>query len=196
MSAYIDVETLANAVLERSGSPRLENGVAIDVESILREYRGFDVAEIEGLVLRGQPLLGAFVPAYALVMVEANCLSTRKRFSMAHELGHAEIEHPSAGQSERLFAQVDEAIYFRCDATAILNDQQPAQRQRSLPGVLANKFAAALLMPARLVLDIWKSRQDVEYCAELLNVSLAAMSFRIAVLLPPDVTPKSIPRLI
>jgi predicted transcriptional regulator len=197
MTKFIDVEKLAEKTLELSGAPRLDNGIAIDVMAILQGYRGLDVAAIEGLRIKGQALLGAFIPAYNLVMFEVNCLETRQRYTLAHELGHAEIEFGLAGQPslDTLGSDADR-MFFRCDSAKISEAGKIPQSKAALAETLANKFAAAILMPRDLVLTVWNKHRDLETCANLLTVSRAAFSIRLETLLPTNIEAKPIPRLI
>ena len=74
----------ANEVLRKSGAPRMENGVAIDVERIIRSHCGFEVMHIDGLNPGGWPVLGLFVPDHNIVMVEATSISKPMRSFRKH----------------------------------------------------------------------------------------------------------------
>lgn len=95
----------------------------------------------------------------------------RQRFSIAHELGHY-VLHRS---TRELF--IDNAAFFRSDASAGAGD--PRERE-------ANVFAAALLMPRRLVLrsarrhNLMESGSDaIAALASEFRVSSQAMTFRL-----------------
>ena len=93
----------------------------------------------------------------------------RKRFSIAHELGHHFLHLMEDGE------YVDrEADLFRSsgpDTDTITN----ARRKE----IQANWFAAAFLMPASEVKYYWGSTQSVERMARIFNVSEEAMGYRI-----------------
>lgn len=93
----------------------------------------------------------------------------RKRFTIAHELGHHFLHLLEDGE------YVDgEANLFRMPH----DDQQgitPERRQE----IQANMFAAALLMPEDDVRKAWEEFSSVERLAHLFNVSEAAMGIRI-----------------
>jgi Zn-dependent peptidase ImmA (M78 family) len=99
--------------------------------------------------------------------------SVRQRFTMAHEIGHY-VLHVKDKQPH-LF--IDRSVYRRDDESSTGSDHQEVE---------ANKFAAALLMPADLVrsevekhgLDL-DDENDVGALAKRFNVSTAAMSFRL-----------------
>ena len=93
----------------------------------------------------------------------------RKRFTIAHELGHHFLHLLHDGEfvdSEAdLFRQSHE------DHKEITSD-----RRREIQ---ANMFAAALLMPADEVVKNWQKTRSVEDLARIFNVSPSAMGFRI-----------------
>jgi Zn-dependent peptidase ImmA (M78 family) len=173
-TTYKNVAAIADRLLTISGAPRLRNGVAIDVFTIARDVCGFDVAEVPDLNLGG-PLLGAFVPDYDLILLKENCMDGRKRFSLGHELGHAQIEH-SFGQSASLFGS-GVTMHFRCEDEDI-DMGVAAQSRRPRSEILANKFAAYLLMPEATIRELWKSGIGTSEAAGLLFVSRRALSIR------------------
>lgn len=173
-TTYKNVAEIADRLLTISGAPRLKNGVAIDVLKIAREVCRFDVAEVPDLNLGG-PLLGAFVPEYDLILLKENCIDGRKRFSLGHELGHAQIEH-SFGSGSSLFGS-SPAMHFRCEDEDI--DMGVSTRdRRPRAEILANKFAAYLLMPETTIRELWKSGLATSEAADLLYVSRQAVSIR------------------
>lgn len=93
----------------------------------------------------------------------------RKRFTIAHELGHHFLHLLEDGEF------VDsEADLFR-QPPVEQADITPARRKE----IQANMFAAALLMPAEEVAARWKEFPSVEQMARVFNVSEAAMGFRV-----------------
>jgi len=103
----------------------------------------------------------------------------RQRFTIAHEIGHyvLHVLNVKTPPHSRLF--VDRyVVYRRGEDSATGNDQEEVE---------ANTFAAALLMPERLVReDIKKHRfdlddeDDLSALARHFNVSASAMSNRLA----------------
>lgn len=96
---------------------------------------------------------------------------TRKRFTIAHELGHY-ILH----SDKPLFIDKNPKVMFRNNASS--SGEQLQERE-------ANHFAAALLMPFRLINDEIENAPDstvnpIEYLAKKFKVSEQAMTFRLA----------------
>jgi Zn-dependent peptidase ImmA (M78 family) len=173
---FVDVDKLADNILSKSGTPRRPNGFAVDVEGILTMYCHFDVAHIPRLSLGGVSLSGAIVPERMVVLVEATEPDRRKRFTMAHELGHAEIDYHSMAGGPGLFEPSGIRSY-RCLPTDVqdLNPDNTAARRE----MLANKFAACILMPRGLARSLWRETHDVTKCADLLEVSREAAGYRL-----------------
>lgn len=94
----------------------------------------------------------------------------RRRFTIAHELGHY-ILH---SKSKSLFIDKNKSVMYRNSESStgeILKERE------------ANAFAAALLMPIPLIAsEIKKLKGDdiVEELAKKFNVSTQAMSFRLS----------------
>ena len=94
----------------------------------------------------------------------------RKRFSIAHELGHHFLHLHSDGE------MVDHnADLFRVSEYA--TNDITLERRREIE---ANQFAAALLMPEQLVMKVWPDYLSVSEMARLFQVSEEAMGYRIA----------------
>jgi hypothetical protein len=96
-----------------------------------------------------------------------------QRFSIAHELGHLVLDHPSQPWSE--IPSLDKVPGVAAQATA--NDERDLERE-------ANAFAAELLMPAALVRD--RCEADVmsldvsRQIAAQFRVSILASAIRVA----------------
>lgn len=94
----------------------------------------------------------------------------RKRFTIAHELGHHFLH--LAGDGEIADTTLD---LFRAE-----NPSQP-QGRRTME-VEANRFAAALLMPEELVREVFEPGKSVDELAQQFNVSAEAMGIRLGTL--------------
>lgn len=98
---------------------------------------------------------------------------TRVYFTIAHELGHYFLHQEQIMQTNII---VDGDSYldgqkalFRSD---LIEDRGRLETE-------ANNFAAALLMPERLVRLVWPKLQNIEECAKVFKVSASAMSIRL-----------------
>lgn len=122
--------------------------------------------DISGLLVieNGKAVIG-YNPMHAPV---------RQRFTIAHEIGHY-VLHVKELSHSRLF--VDKYVVYRDDDSSKGSDQEEVE---------ANTFAAALLMPERLVrqeikrfdLDL-DSEDDISDLAKRFNVSPSAISNRL-----------------
>lgn len=96
----------------------------------------------------------------------------RKRFSIAHELGHHFLHLETDGE------MIDrDTNFFRVNGYG--SDETAQERLKEIE---ANQFAAALLMPERLIRQSWQDRPSISKLARLFQVSEEAMGYRIAAL--------------
>lgn len=105
----------------------------------------------------------------AQILVEQSDPPYRKRFSIAHELGHHFLHLLKDGH----------IIDRRVD---MFREKQPTAAARSSHRnreVEANWFAAALLMPEDLVRLHWAENPSVTVLARIFNVSEEAMGYRV-----------------
>jgi Zn-dependent peptidase ImmA (M78 family) len=158
-----DIEARARGVLEAHGlldmaldPVRLANSLGAKVFNAK-----FGEADVHGLLaVRG---------GVSAIYVNADDSPVRKRFTVAHELGHM-VLHMTSGDVEF----VDNADSFRAtiDPDA---DWTPLRRKEWE----ANVFASALLMPADLVRKQWAAIKDPEGMASWFQVSQIAMDIRL-----------------
>lgn len=96
----------------------------------------------------------------------------RKRFSIAHELGHHFLHLLEDGE----FVD-NEVDLFRFTEPSESNSPEYEHRRME---VQANQFAAALLMPARLVEEVFQEvTKDLSELARYFKVSEEAMGYRL-----------------
>jgi Zn-dependent peptidase ImmA (M78 family) len=104
------------------------------------------------------------------VLVENDDSPYRKRFTIAHELAHYFLHLKSDG----------EFVDTPTDLQRASSNPEGASPCRI--EVEANQFAAALLMPAELVKQVFPSVRSVEELARLFRVSREAMAIRLGTL--------------
>jgi Zn-dependent peptidase ImmA (M78 family) len=161
------IESLAERVLQESGAYRLP----VPIESIadhlnLRATASDLDDEMSGvLVFDGKRGAIAYNSSHA---------SVRQRFTVAHEIGHYMLHVKNS--TSKLFLD-RYTVYRRDDQSSHGNDREEIE---------ANAFAAALLMPERLVrqeikkhdLDL-DDEDDLDVLAKRFSVSTTAMTFRL-----------------
>ncbi len=98
----------------------------------------------------------------ATIYVDAESSSARRRFTIAHELGHM--------------------VSYKDEATmADFVDVRDDAGRGSAAEVYANEFAGELLMPRAIVKDLIERGHDNISIAETLRVSIQAVGYRRAV---------------
>jgi len=102
------------------------------------------------------------------MLVNQSDVPYRKRFTIAHELGHHFLHLLADGDF------VDSAIDLFRDLESPAEAAGPRRAE-----IQANQFAAALLMPADLVRDAFVKCQDLHELARLFNVSEVAIGYRL-----------------
>lgn len=104
------------------------------------------------------------------ILVNQNDSPLRKRFTIAHELGHYAL-HLSLTDGEFIDRDAD---LFREEESGALPDNSRLQE------IQANQFAAALLMPDPLVRKAYHAGiTDLQSLARFFNVSESAMGYRM-----------------
>jgi Zn-dependent peptidase ImmA (M78 family) len=130
--------------------------VPVPVEAIAEDYLGLAVAEAK---LDG--VSGLLYPAERAVYVNVAELPVRRRFTLAHELGHWVCQ---------CLEGTEAPVYCRAEEVGLDPAVKALERE-------ANVFAAELLMPEDEVRAAWKG--DPDACAQRLGVSGEAMRWRL-----------------
>lgn len=114
----------------------------------------------------------------ATIGLNPNDPTVRQRFTISHEIGHFILHR----KDNNLFVDKDFLIKQYRNPNIAYTAEEYKQEQQ------ANSFAAALLMPKHLLeaemaqidLDDYNELELIEHLAKKFQVSIAAMSFRIA----------------
>jgi Zn-dependent peptidase ImmA (M78 family) len=113
-----------------------------------------------------------------IVLIQKSHDKKRKRFSLAHELGHYVLKSSPRG------VHLDRQTYFRSNLSSAGTDLEEKK---------ANRFAAELLMPSDILLEILvkdmpdlidanekESLKRLKDLAKLFDVSVAALTIKIS----------------
>lgn len=103
------------------------------------------------------------------INVNAGHADTRKRFTIAHELGHYIYHRDLIGNG------IDDDRAYRSTDVGRYHNTNIGPKQETE----ANRFAANLLMPKELVVSMRGEGITTEEMAQRLNVSVAAMEIRL-----------------
>ena len=155
-----EIETLAEEVLAESdiSTPPIDP-IRVSSRHGMKLYNAEFVEDsISGMLRRKGPNI--------TVLIRASDSAFRKRFTIAHELGHIILDHFDE-QHTHSDSDVD---LFRTDL-AHGGDQNEVQ---------ANMFASALLMPRSLVRAAYETEKNVKDLAKIFNVSEEAMGYRLS----------------
>lgn len=142
------------ADLVRAQSPS-GTALPVDLEEIASQW-GIRVASFDGHPSDGAS--GQFVrhDETGTIYINRTRSHTHQRFTLAHELGHFFLEHPSAAR----------------DTKAQLTKRDPME-------MAANQFAAELLMPADAVHNAVMSATPSYEMARMFGVSEEAVGYRL-----------------
>lgn len=156
----------------------------VPVEDIADSHAGLLVRDVEDLRVApgapslpdGQTLSGLLLPERGEIWVNADegrQWPGRRRFTIAHELGHWQLHRSD-----------DHAVFCR---SAVVEPAPTAELPPvPLPEEEANAFAAAVLMPARLVCEQYaRAGRDFFGLCERFGTSGAAMGRRLHAVIEP-----------
>src|SRR5690242_21438073 len=165
----MDERVVAREALDRFTAAYHLHLPPVDVEQLceslccLRIRISDDLAAIPGAP-EGVALSGMLLPARSEIWVSQHEPWERRRFSIAHEVGHHILHAPSGG-----------AVFCRAGDLRPDPDSPEHLRERE-----ANRFAAELLMPADLVeQEVNHHGPDPLRLCEIFRVSDLAMGFRL-----------------
>lgn len=158
------IEELADQILK-------DNDMSIPVDLLeLAANMGINIYEMDldewnasGMISRERGITEVYI--------DENESATRKRFTIAHEFGHLFLHMEEDVDSNFLDG---EPVLYRRGKDNFSTD--PSKERE------ANRFAAALLMPARIVQDEWKMSYSVGRMALKFLVSPQAMENRLRTL--------------
>jgi hypothetical protein len=180
------IESAAEAVLAEVPSWIWDGeSLPVPVEDIADSHFGLLVREADDLTtVPGVPdlpddhsLSGLLLPDAGLIVVnsaEAREWPGRRRFTISHELGHW-----------RLHRAQHEPVYCRSTIVKANEARRPEERPPLPPHEEeANAFAAALLMPARLVREHYRPNYDFFALCDRFGASGAAMGRRLHAVIP------------
>lgn len=103
------------------------------------------------------------------ILVNKNDVTSRQRFTIAHELGHYFL-HKDFLKDEEMHV---DTILYRADSE---KDEEDKRREKEV-----DYFAGALLMN-RTLLEKLRSEKTITELAEIFNVSVSAMTVRLDII--------------
>lgn len=173
----------------------------LETQKILDQYKDdipvlvVEIAESLGIEVYVSGLLGAKQsggivktnkPPYT-IYVNKNHSFERQRFTIAHEIGHY-LEH-----REAIDRAQEDGIIERTHFSNVFNAEQMSQKlqqglhrsdavqyssEEQKMEVMANRFAAELLMPEDKFREVWQQASSAEEVAKVFYVSESAANFR------------------
>jgi hypothetical protein len=160
------------AALVRAGIRDAEftfEGRRFDVRRAVAVHIRGQVSPVPNLWHQGRRVSGLFIPGdgFPQILFEAHELPPRRRFTIAHELGHAIL---------------DPTREPMCDPP-MLDDENTADVAHDRAEDEADAFAASLLMPRELIrADLARFGCCVALLADLFQVTKPAMRARLRIL--------------
>lgn len=154
-----EIEEEAAAILKRHGllSIPIDPVTLANASGIKVHNAKFSDDRLSGMVAKRGDL--------RTILVNQSDAPFRKRFTIAHELGHHFLHLMEDGE------------FYDSEVDLFRETGSPKSKQVE---VQANQFAAALLMPKDLVREALKHTSGVANLARVFNVSEEAMGIRLA----------------
>lgn len=152
----VEIEAKTRDILEENLGKINELELPINLAKILEKYKFI----LYYALFKDPSVGGTYKKQDNLIIVAKDDPIKRQFFTVAHELGHYFLHK----KNQEIFYR-KQAIQFNGEGT--------------LEETEANWFAASLLMPKELVLNIWKERTNVEYLAAKFGVSRSAAFWRL-----------------
>lgn len=126
-----------------------------------------EIAKFFGISIRegtfhNDSVLGLYKRDAKLIFVASSSSKSRKRFTIAHELGHFFLHR-----------DMKQEIFNRKKLASISNGPLSSTEQE------ANWFAAGLLMPREATRLYWQDTKDIGDFASIFRVSNSAAAFRL-----------------
>jgi len=146
----------ADALRARYHAAFADAELPVPVEAIAEDLLGLQVGESEDLAVSGM-----LVPPERQIWLNATEVGPRRRFTLAHELGHWVCQHLEGKTA---------AVY--CRAADV--QPEPSATDRALERE-ANVFAAELLMPEAQVREEWTRSAAIGELASRFRVSSQAI---------------------
>ena len=109
------------------------------------------------------------------VLVNQNDYPKRKRFTIAHELGHHFLHLLSIDEGEFVDSEDEVKVDLFRDTESMTDPEFAAKYIE----VEANQFAAALLMPEEFIRQVYAETEDIEVMADFFEVSRLALENRL-----------------
>ncbi len=161
----------------------------VPIEEIADSHFGLLIREIDDIAAKlpeheptaGQRISGALIPERAEIWVDATESERwprRRRYAIAHELGHWVLHRgPAATLCREAAVAPAETVTSAAGASpeGFAWEADPGE-----PGIEweANLFGGALLLPPWLVREVWDRHHSVEALAEAFDCSLSAVEGR------------------
>jgi len=153
----LSLENKAKEILEKHG---LDQSVPVDPIKIANE----NGIEVKNAIFKSEKICGILheKDGKTTIYVNKHDSNNRKRFSIAHELGHYFLHHFDGDDTLVVELRTNDG-----------NNRDPQKEKE------ANCFAAALLMNEVLVKSVWNDLKSVRAVAEIFQVSYESMSYRL-----------------
>ncbi len=152
------IQSLANETLNAAFECPV-NGLSLPIDLVkITRYHDLDLV---GVTFNESNISGALSRDQRKIYVKNSDSHARKRFTIAHEIGHYLLHND------------DEEILYRRD-TSLYN---PAQEEKEKE---ANRFAANLLVPTELLRKYYVVEKNTYHLAELFGVSEEMMRYKMS----------------